>query len=76
MARLRMTDWRVAYQSPGLQSNPARRARWATTVDFADTAAALSQLDLVIAVDTAVAHLAGALGVPVWILIAHEPEWR
>ena len=44
--------------------------------DFADTAALVTTLDLVIAVDTAVAHLAGALGVPVWTLLRHESEWR
>jgi len=44
--------------------------------DFHDTAAALSRLDLVVTVDTAVAHLAGALGVPVNILLPHAPEWR
>ncbi|MFQ5766027.1 MAG: tetratricopeptide repeat protein, partial [Rhodospirillales bacterium] len=44
--------------------------------DFADTAAAIQQLDLVITVDTAVAHLAGALGKPVWTLLACVPEWR
>ena len=44
--------------------------------DFADTAALVSQLDLVIAVDTAVAHLAGALGKPVWVLLPLAPDWR
>ena len=44
--------------------------------DFADTAAVLAALDLVVTVDTAVAHLAGALGKPVWILLAHSPDWR
>jgi tetratricopeptide (TPR) repeat protein len=44
--------------------------------DFADTAAIIAQLDLVIAVDTAVAHLAGALGVPVWLLLRPRPDWR
>jgi len=44
--------------------------------DFLDTAALISQLDLVIAVDTAVAHLAGALGKPVWLLNRYESEWR
>jgi tetratricopeptide (TPR) repeat protein len=44
--------------------------------DYSDTAALLCQLDLVISVDTSVAHLAGALGVPVWILLTHAPDWR
>jgi Glycosyltransferase family 9 (heptosyltransferase) len=44
--------------------------------DFADTAWAIQQLDLVITVDTAVAHLAGALGKPVWILLPFLPDWR
>jgi tetratricopeptide (TPR) repeat protein len=44
--------------------------------DFLDTAAAVAELDLVIAVDTAVAHLAGALGKPVWLLLQHSPDWR
>lgn len=44
--------------------------------DFADTAALLAELDLVIAVDTAVAHLAGALGRPVWVLLPFAPDWR
>jgi hypothetical protein len=44
--------------------------------DFADTAAVLSLLDLVVTVDTSVAHLAGALGRPVWVLLRHRPDWR
>jgi tetratricopeptide (TPR) repeat protein len=44
--------------------------------DFADTAALVSRLDLVISVDTGVAHLAGALGQPVWILLTDAPDWR
>lgn len=44
--------------------------------DFADTAAALSQLDLLISVDTSVAHLAGALGRPSWVLLPFVPDWR
>jgi tetratricopeptide (TPR) repeat protein len=44
--------------------------------DFSDTAALISQLDLVIAVDTSVAHLVGALGRPVWILLPYLPDWR
>jgi ADP-heptose:LPS heptosyltransferase len=44
--------------------------------DLVDTAALIANLDLVIAVDTAVAHLAGALGKPVWMLIPFAPDWR
>jgi hypothetical protein len=44
--------------------------------DFADTAAAIEQLDLVIAVDTAVAHLAGSLGKPLWLLLSDVQDWR
>jgi len=47
-----------------------------TYSNFLETASAVAQLDLVIAVDTAVAHLAGALGKPVWTLIQHSPDWR
>ena len=44
--------------------------------DFADTAAFIAQLDLVITVDTSIAHLAGALGKPVWVLLPRIPDWR
>jgi tetratricopeptide (TPR) repeat protein len=44
--------------------------------NFADTAAALVNLDLVITVDSAVAHCAGALGIPVWVLLPYAPDWR
>jgi ADP-heptose:LPS heptosyltransferase len=49
-------------------------APWLT--DFAETAAAVSRLDLVMSVDTSVAHLAGALGRPIWLLLPHLSEWR
>ncbi|TFI23284.1 glycosyltransferase family 9 protein, partial [Herbaspirillum sp. 3C11] len=44
--------------------------------DFSDTAALIENLDLVISVDTAVAHLAGSLGKPVWLLNRYNPDWR
>jgi ADP-heptose:LPS heptosyltransferase len=44
--------------------------------DFDETAAAVTALDLVITVDTAVAHLAGALGRPVWLLLPFSPDFR
>jgi tetratricopeptide (TPR) repeat protein len=63
---------------PGTRANPARNpVDWTSElVDFADTAALIEALDLVITVDTAVAHLAGALGKPVWILNRHDACWR
>jgi tetratricopeptide (TPR) repeat protein len=48
----------------------------AELADMADTAGLIAALDLVISVDTAVAHLAGALGRPVWLLNRHAPCWR
>ena len=47
---------------------------WMT--DYAETAALIANLDLVVTVDTSVAHLAGALGKPVWIMLPHAPDWR
>ncbi len=44
--------------------------------DFADTAAALAELDGVVCVDTSVAHLAGTLGCPTWLLLPAQPDWR
>jgi hypothetical protein len=47
-----------------------------TTGAFMDTAAVMKNLDLVITSDTAIAHLAGALGVPVWVALNDVPDWR
>lgn len=44
--------------------------------DFATTAALLANLDLVITIDSAVAHLAGAMGKPVWVMLPHDADWR
>jgi hypothetical protein len=44
--------------------------------DFDDTAAVVALCDLVIAVDTAVVHLAGAMGRPVWVMVPFAPDWR
>ncbi|WP_372399238.1 tetratricopeptide repeat protein [Azospirillum sp. HJ39] len=44
--------------------------------DFADTAAILATIDLLVTVDTAIVHLAGAMGLPSWLLLPHVPDWR
>ena len=55
----------------GTLRNPADRLE-----TFADTAGLIARLDLVISVDTSVAHLAGALGKPVWVLLPWLPDWH
>lgn len=52
------------------------RALGPELTDFAQTAAVIENLDLVITVDTAVAHVAGALGKPVWVMLPANPDWR
>jgi len=59
-----------------LASLPRIRHFGPDLADFTETAALVDQLDLVITVDTALAHLAGALGRPVWVLIPAAPDWR
>jgi tetratricopeptide (TPR) repeat protein len=58
----------------------SRARRWVDLAsaleDFSDTAAAMANLDLIISVDTAVAHLAGALAKAVWVLLPFSPDWR
>ena len=44
--------------------------------DSASTATLMEQLDLIITIDTSVAHLAGALGKPTWLLLSATPDWR
>ncbi|HEY8965726.1 MAG TPA: hypothetical protein VIM58_04735 [Candidatus Methylacidiphilales bacterium] len=58
---------------PGL---PWLKEGLAGAADFLDTALRMRELDLVISVDTAAAHLAGALGLPVWVLLPAAPDWR
>lgn len=58
-----------------LPSLPIRTHRQAL-VDFADTAALIEQMDLVISIDTSVAHLAGALGKPLWVMLPRSSDYR
>ncbi|MEN3110255.1 tetratricopeptide repeat protein [Uliginosibacterium paludis] len=60
---------------PGLLRHPLLDAT-DQLEDLADTAALIANLDLVISVDTSVAHLAASLGKPVWLLLPHAAEWR
>jgi Glycosyltransferase family 9 (heptosyltransferase) len=55
---------------------PALFPLGSTFVDFADVAAVISQLDLVITADTAIAHVAGAMGKPVWVLLPFHSDWK
>lgn len=59
-----------------LESMPKINCLGEKLSDFADTAALIENLDMVIGVDSAVAHLAGAQGKPVWIMLRHSGEWR
>ena len=60
-----------------LQSLPNRILDWGDEqTDYAETTALMSELDLIITVDTSIAHAAGALGLPVWIMLAHVPDFR
>ena len=67
---VREQDW------PWLDQRPDIRWFADELRDFDDTAALIQHMDVVIAVDTSVAHLAGALGRPVWVLLPHSPDWR
>jgi tetratricopeptide (TPR) repeat protein len=59
-----------------LQSHPSIQHPTAAFSDFADTAEVVDAMDLVISVDTSIAHLAGALGKPLWLLLPYASEWR
>ena len=69
---------RFASLQAGRTSSDAPVLDWGTELrDFADTAAALAALDVLICVDTSIAHLAGALGRPCWVLLPqHRTDWR
>lgn len=64
-------DDRAWLEHTGLVTTHAMMLR-----DFGDTAALIEAMDLVVSIDTAVAHLAGALAKPVWIMLPFNPDWR
>jgi len=61
---------------PALLDRPAIDRGVEKAIDMAETAKLIASLDLVVAVDTAVAHLAAAMGKPVWLLLHSTPDWR
>jgi len=73
-------DWRSLQFGPAaaevLPHLPEDRDWTACLEGFGNTAAALESCDLVITIDTSAAHLAGALGRPVWLLLKYAPDWR
>jgi Flp pilus assembly protein TadD len=79
---LRSDQWRVVslQKGEGAEQTDAWRGHievWMDQCgDFLDTAALVQNLDLVVAIDSAMAHLAGAMGKPVWLLNRHGREWR
>nr|WP_103702215.1 tetratricopeptide repeat protein [Paraburkholderia eburnea] len=82
LAALEGNSWFAIQKGPGATQLADVAGRWPLHAigdelhDFASTAALIENLDLVITVDTSVAHLAGALGKPVWVLLAAQPDWR
>jgi tetratricopeptide (TPR) repeat protein len=66
----------AARQMDALKERFPIRDAASTSKDFAATAARMATLDLVISVDTAIAHLAGAMELPVWVLLPHQADWR
>ena len=67
---------KAADEMPAILDGPIVFDVGRTCVDFADNAAVLAQMDLVISVDTSIAHLAGAIGKPAWTLLSAACDWR
>lgn len=65
-----------AHDSAARESLPGMLDISEALTDFAATAAAIANLDLVVCVDTSIGHLAGALGKPVWLMVANPADWR
>ena len=82
IAGVRLVSLQVVNGLDQLENLPAGMTVEAPTLDsaatdgFADLAAIIANLDLVISIDSAVAHLAGAMAMPVWTMVLRESEWR
>jgi hypothetical protein len=68
--------WHVLQRGPGLAERPEWLGTDSGSDDVMQTARVMKALDLVVTVDSMPAHLAGALGVPVWTLLHADPDWR
>lgn len=73
---LHMDDTRPEGLPPGMAIEQLGADYDAGDDGFVDTAAVMATLDLVVSCDTSLAHLAGALGRPLWVVLGHAPEWR
>jgi hypothetical protein len=67
---LRQSDWEA------IRANPTIMGHFGDEMDFVTTSAVMECMDLIISVDTSLAHLAGALGRPTWILLPYLSDWR
>ena len=81
LAQANVNFYNLQLGKPGLQAaNPPQGMKMIDLTplvgDFADTAALISELDLVVSVDTAVVHLAGAMDLPVWVFLQYTPDFR
>jgi tetratricopeptide (TPR) repeat protein len=75
--RLQLFSLQKGDREPELKDAPKEIVRLSDRIsDFCDTASIMTQMDLVITTCTSTAHLAGALGVPFWVLLHHNPDWR
>jgi tetratricopeptide (TPR) repeat protein len=75
--RLQLFSLQKGDREPELQEAPKEIVRLSDRInDFCDTASIMTQMDLVITTCTSTAHLAGALGVPFWVALHHNPDWR
>ena len=68
--------WDLHHSSLASALHPAQARFDAITPDFKDTASLLNCCDLLITIDTSVAHLGGALGLPTWVMLKCHPSWQ